>query len=182
MLRRRYKQALESLVVTYLALELDLLVVAVRHVPLGQPRLTPEGVTQGQLVIALGRGRRLVRRRRVRAYWRFCMRMKDSILGALEQDGVGFAQDGPAWVRKGSTLEESCGSVRPGHFSVEGPPAGRPLASEAWRSPGQPLAGANGGWPNLTTGLVVTHILQHSVDRVRSYDDLGREWAILAHW
>lgn len=34
-----------GIVATYLSLELDLLVVAVRHVPFGQPCLAPEDIT-----------------------------------------------------------------------------------------------------------------------------------------
>lgn len=135
-------------VLTYLALELDLLVVAVRHVPLGQPRLPPEGShkhAHGQLVIAPCRAKVAIS---LAVLYEDEGQHLEGAVGALERGG------GARWCllsperrgrriegggRAGSTLEESCGSVRPGHFSVQEGPAAEAappaMASEAWRGP-----------------------------------------------
>lgn len=67
----------------YLALELDLLVVAVRRVPLGKPGLAPETPRWSATLVFRASRRRLQEEQGGATHWRFCMSMKDSILGGF---------------------------------------------------------------------------------------------------
>lgn len=65
----------------YLALELDLLVVAVRRVPLGKPGLAPEIPLVSISFFAFSASAASVCD--MATHWRFCMSMNDSILGGF---------------------------------------------------------------------------------------------------
>lgn len=117
--------------VVYLALELDLLVVAVRRVPLGKPGLAPEI----PLVSCLGILRlsaTAAGREAGATHWRFCMSINDSILGA----GSGAAQDDVATLKL-----RGLGDAAPSRDILAWVPRsqrpGRPLTlAEAEGSPG----------------------------------------------
>lgn len=121
--------------VGYLALELDLLVVAVRRVPLGKPSLAPE-IPVVSILGILRLSATAAGREAGATHWRFCMSINDSILGA----GSGAAQDDVATLKL-----RGVGDAAPSRdvlaWVLPSQRPGRPLSLA--EAEGSPVAGAN---------------------------------------
>lgn len=119
---------------TYLALQLDLLVVIVGDVPLCQACLTPEGACLALHQIVVGEACGNL------THWRFCMRMKDNILGAdlacalFKVVAIGRGRD---------RLDVGSGSEHSGVESVD-TPASLPALSDPELHALRPAGGCGG--------------------------------------